>query len=140
MVELISFGCVIGLFGAVALIAWAIVKVYDIIHTKRWERAKATDAYLRLLIECKNGAWRQYSEANDAFHKVKKAIDELLDADTHKYLVQSDIEILRGQADALKPKYHTLREDRGEKYAIHERAHKEFLVYCEKKGYLPWGE
>ena len=140
MAELICFGCVIGLFGAVALIAWAIVKVYDIIHTKRWERAKATDAYLRLLIECKNGAWRQYREAHDAFYKVKREIDELLDTNTHRYLVQSDVDILRRQAEELKPKYHILRKESGEKYAVHERAHKEFLVYCEKKGYLPWGE
>lgn len=140
MVELICFVCVIGFFTLIALVAWGIVKICDIIHTKRWEYAKATDAHLRLLIKRKNEAWRQYSEAHEAFYKVKREIDELLDTDTHKYLVKADVDILRGQAEELKPKYHILRKESGEKYAMHEIAHKEFAVYCEKKGYLPWGE
>ncbi len=140
MIELISIVCVFGFFTLIALIAWGIVKIYDIIHTKRWEHAKLTDAHLRLLIEHKDEAWRQYLEAHDAFYKVKREIDDLLDTDTHKYLVQSDIDTLRGQAEELKPKYHILRKESGEKYAKHERAHKEFLAYCEKKGYFPWGE
>lgn len=140
MVEFISIVCVFGFFTLIALVAWGIVKIYDIIRTKRWEYSKATDAHLRLLIECKDEAWHQYLEAHDAFYEVKRKIDELLDTDTHKYLVQSDIDILRGQAEELKPKYHILRKESGEKYAMHEIAHKEFAVYCEKKGYLPWGE
>mgnify|MGYP007037157838 CR=1 FL=1 len=140
MVELISIVCVFGFFALIALVAWGIVTIYDIIRTKRWERAKATDAHLRQLIERRDEAWRQYLEAHVAFSMVKKEIDELLDTDTHRYLVQSDIDTLRRQAEELKPKYHILRKESGEKYAVHERARKEFDVYCEKKRYFPWGE
>ena len=140
MVELICFVCVFGFFTLIALVAWGIVKIYDIIHTKRWEHAKATDAYLRLLIECRKGAWKQYKEASDAFYKVKNKINELLDTDTHKYLVKADVDILMAKAEELKPEYHRLRKVKGDKYAIYERADKEFDIYCQKKGYFPWGE
>ena len=140
MLELISLVCVIGLFVLVGLVAWGITELIDFIHSKRWEGAKAKDAHLRMLIENRKSAWKQYKEAHDAFYKVKSKIDELLDPYTHKYLSKSDVEVLVEEAEKLKPEYHRLYKVKGDKHGVYERINKEFDDYCKKNGYLPWIE
>ena len=138
MEELMCLVCVFGFFFLVWLLAWGIAKLYDLIRTKRWARAKAKDVYLRTLIEARDTTLKRYSVAFDAWFECRKKIHDL--RNDNEYRTRAEIALRLAEADQLCESLVELEETASALRHEKDKARHELEEYCAKKKYRPWGE
>ena len=138
MEELMCLVCVFGFFFLVWLLAWGIAKLYDLIRTKRWARAKAKDVHLCMLLTKRDLTWKRYSVAFDAWFECRKKIHDL--RNDNEYRTRAEIALRLAEADQLCESLVELEETASALRHEKDKARHELEEYCAKKKYRPWGE
>lgn len=138
MIELISIVCVVGLFVLVALIAWGVAELIDFVRTKRWARAKAKDAHLRMLIKESIVTWKRYSDAFDEWAECRKKIHDL--RNDNEYRTRAEIASRLAEADQLCESLVALGETMSALREEKDKAWHDLEEYCAKKKYRQWGD
>lgn len=137
MYGLIAVGILMAVLVLTTFITIAVLGICDRVKTKRWAKAKASDGYLRLLIECAIASRHRYDSAWDAVRKCKDAIDALRKG--NEYLPRAVVAERLEMADNLCAKCQELEANAKELRHISSTAQREFETYCEEKNYKPWG-
>jgi hypothetical protein len=138
MIELIIAICTIGLFVLIGLIAWGVAELTDFIRTKRWARAKAKDAHLRMLIKESVATWKRYSDAFDEWCECRKKIHDL--RNDNEYRPRAEIASRLAEADQLCERLGVLGETASALREEKDKAWHDLEEYCAKKKYRPWGD